>query len=492
MTQLVLGPIIGGLSSEPPQVVEVQTDDDATQTAKLWGRADGEGTLHAWIGRRSDLSDAQLAGESLPLRPEDGFAGVAPVSNLAPETLHYYTLTLSDTKPAPDAGPFPSFKTFPSRHQPTSFSFAFGSCFRPEGPEEAPIFERLAEKLETDDLRFLLMIGDQIYADDKDHNSLRRIAASLDDYRVVYEYTWKRAPFRRLLERIPTFMTLDDHEVDDDWCWTDSGRSKCAIPVWDHLLRRLRGDEPSDLTTDRAKAALKAFWEHQGMHSPAHHETPLLDANDFYTLEDQDPGSFAYSFTFGSAAFFVMDTRTRRVRDRRGGQKTILGDAQWDVLEQWLLRVSRTYPVKFLVTSSALLVRLWIDILYDRWGGFASERDHLLDFIAANGIKGVYLLSGDLHSAHAVEAELECSRGHTIRLWEYCSSPFEQSTSWLSSHTFNPFRYARIKHLHRHFSYSQPNFGIVRVDFSEQEDPRVTFDVYDKEGNVQHSTAEKP
>ena len=52
MTRLILGPMIGGLASN---------------RANLWGRADGPGVLHAWIGKNPDLSDAQLTGKSLPL-----------------------------------------------------------------------------------------------------------------------------------------------------------------------------------------------------------------------------------------------------------------------------------------------------------------------------------------------------------------------------------------------------------------------------------------
>ena len=48
----------------------------AATHANLWGRSTGPGRLYAWLGHRPDLSDARLAGQSLPLRPEDGFAGV--------------------------------------------------------------------------------------------------------------------------------------------------------------------------------------------------------------------------------------------------------------------------------------------------------------------------------------------------------------------------------------------------------------------------------
>ena len=51
MTKLILGPMIGGLND--------------TQ-AYIWGRADGPGILHAWVGRNPDLSDlSQPTAESL-------------------------------------------------------------------------------------------------------------------------------------------------------------------------------------------------------------------------------------------------------------------------------------------------------------------------------------------------------------------------------------------------------------------------------------------
>ena len=82
MPDLLLGPIIGGLSPT---------------RAHLWGRATGEATLHAWLGKQADLSDAQLAGKSLPLTFETGHAGVAPLQNLTPDTHYHYTLKLNNT-----------------------------------------------------------------------------------------------------------------------------------------------------------------------------------------------------------------------------------------------------------------------------------------------------------------------------------------------------------------------------------------------------------
>ncbi len=65
------------------------------------------------------------------------------------------------------------------------------------------------------------------------------------------------------------------------------------------------------------------------------------------------------------------------------------------LLEEWLRRVKDTYPVKFIVTSCALLYRMILDIPRDRWSGFPREQDRLLRFLGENGIENVYLLAGD-------------------------------------------------------------------------------------------------
>jgi alkaline phosphatase D len=467
MVQLLLGPIVGGLSAT---------------SANLWARADGAGILHAWVGQTPDLSEAQLVGQSLPLSAPNGFAGVAPVQDLTPDTHYHYALILDDTPPDPRKGPYPEFTTFPPPGQKAPFAFAIGSCFRPEGEHEGQIFQALEARRQHDNLRFILLMGDQIYADAYQHNGIGKIAATLDDYRAVYHHTWKRPPLRHLLANLPAFMTLDDHEVDDDWCWSDSQRRQASIPWWNWVKRRVRGLRPRELSRQRVQDALKAYWEHQGMHAPTFHLPPHFDQTSRYTLAPNDPGSLAYSFTFGAAAFFVLDARTCRVRSKKEQQKTILGDDQWAAFEAWLLSVQHTYPLKFLVTSSALLMRLLVDVLYDRWGGFRSERDRFLGLLADNHIEGVYLLSGDLHAAHAVSAELETPSGHPLPLWEFCATPFEQRTPWLAQYTFNPVPFGRVKRLRRHFTIARPNFGVVRVNFADTGEPQVAFEVYGKEG----------
>ena len=477
MNNILLGPIIGGLSHNQAHLwgkVNSTVDQDPTADPKL----------HAWLGKLPDLSDAQLAGRSLPLTEETGYAGVAPVTNLEPNTKYHYHLSLSSSFPGPSEEVFPGFTSFPSPDERTSFAFAFGSCFRPEDQAGGRIFQALDQHRKEENLRFILLIGDNIYADAFEHNGIGKIACTLDEYRAVYQYTWSRPDFRRLLLNLPVFMTLDDHEVDDDWRWIDRNRQEAYIPWWVKLQRwiKRRPANERDIPLKRVQDALQAYWEHQGMHAPPFHLPPRLNSDGQYGLITDDPGSLAYSFTFGAAAFFVLDTRSMRVRNRH--ERIMLGEGQWQALESWLLAVKDRYPIKFLISSCSMLYPMWLDIPEDRWAGFPQERDRLFHFLASEGIEGVYLLTGDLHTAHAVRSNLYGPEGLDIPLWEFCSSPFEQQPSRITKKTYLPLRGGPIKNSERFFWNAEKNYGVVRVDFPDAGRPRVNFELYGINGDL--------
>ncbi len=404
MGKLILGPIVGGLTH---------------QGAFLWGRADGPGVLFAWLGRQPDLSEAILAGTSLPLRPQDGFAGVAPIERLAPNTRYYYALNLQDRLPQPGQGllpdgTYPSFVTFPEPGQRLPFRFAFGSCFRRKDAASGQVFTILDRHRQNADLRFMLFIGDQIYADEVRYNSLQRVAVDLDEYRQVYAHTWGLPALRRLLWNLPAFMILDDHEVDDDWRWLGRERMDAYIPWWDRLSRRSHGTRPEarSLAPQRVRNALQAYWEHQGMHAPGF-ELPSSWMKRANTSWWQPmPDRWRIHSPLGRRPFLSW-TRARcacaTIGPKLKHETTILGEGQWRALEAWLMApvantgVKEAFPLKFLVTSSALLFDLWFDIPGDRWSGFKEDRQRLLTLLAKEEMENVYLLAGDLHSAHAVK-----------------------------------------------------------------------------------------
>jgi hypothetical protein len=127
---------------------------------------------------------------------------------------------------------------------------------------------------------------------------------------------------------------------------------------------------------------------------------------------------------------------------------------------------------------------MWLDFARDRWSGFPVERDWLLTFLAEHDIRGVYLLAGDLHSAHAIRAELSGPPDRALPLWEFCASPFEQDPNQLASRTYWPLRPGPVTRQELFFCVRQRNFGIVRVDFVPPDTPQVRFEVYAETGEL--------
>jgi len=459
---ILLGPIVGGLSHN---------------SANIWVRASAASTMHVWLATSEDMKDAKHVGET-ELSPGDGFAGIVAISKLKPNTQYHYAVSLHNAKPA--RKDFHNFTTFPGPSAQRSFSFVFGSCYLPIGDDGSQTFEEIGSHIESDGLRFGLLLGDQIYADMAERNGIGKIATTLDEYRSVYAYAWSRPSFKNLVPNLPLFMILDDHEVEDDWRFDAPQRTHASMPLFNQVLRFTKGTraEGRQLSTDRIRAALKAYHEHQAMHAPKALVPFQRDHAGGFMFQRGEEGSFAYTFNYGKAAFFVLDTRTMRVKK---GKNILLGDDQWKMLEDWLLNVKDKYPVKFLVTSGTILYPFLLDVSLDRWSGFRSERERLFKFLAENEIEGIRILTGDLHSAHSISAEIKCPSGKRIPIWEFCSTPFEQESMWISA-TYFPIISKWIGRQKKLFRQTGNNFGIVHVDF-DSPTPQVTFTLhYNKEG----------
>lgn len=217
------------------------------------------------------------------------------------------------------------------------------------------------------------------------------------------------------------------------------------------------------------------------MHAPPLVRPPELGEDSRYLFERHHPGSLAYTFTYGAAAFFVLDTRTMRFRNNRA--RRMLGDGQWHALKDWLLQVRDESVVKFIVTSSSVLYSMVGDFLGDRWSGFRSERDTLLRFIGENRIRNVYLIAGDLHSAHSMSAQCG-GRASPVEIHEFCSTPFEQVCNKLAAWLYTSLKTGAVQRPKLHFVVTEPNYGVVRVRYRADGTPEVEFELYGTQGQL--------
>ena len=291
-----------------------------------------------------------------------------------------------------------SFRTCAPPGTPRPVSFVFGSCrylllkwilhWGEESGDKAfrSILDQMREDVRTD---FLLMVGDQIYADDfqgidpDDH---------LDEFLARYRIAFGQPHIRELMGRVPTYMILDDHEIKD--AWTMNMRPGREVLY---------------------ASAMSAYQSYQVVHGPAFDPSGPGDAEFART-----PTRYWYRYDVGPARFFVLDTRNERYVNLAGADPQIISSTQMSALLQWLAESPPEAP-KFVVTSVPMFPDDRSEIS-DKWAGFPRQRRQLLEEIRSRGIRKVVFLAGDVHCSGW--SELVCPSDPGFRVYSVISSPF--------------------------------------------------------------------
>lgn len=439
MPTLVLGPILRYVD-ERVATVWVQTDA-ACEVEILGSRA------RTWC----------VAGLHFALVAVDG---------LAPRTDHAYEVRLDGETAWPPADtPFPA-STIRLLDPDAPLRVSFGSC-RIERPHEPPFVLRrhvhraghgvdalraLAVRAARSDGAsdrpdLLLMLGDQIYADEPSPALKAALAArerppdapagelaDFADYALAYREAWSDPTIRWLLSTVPTAMVFDDHEIHAEWRtsqgWLDEMN---AEPWFDRHIR----------------AGLAAYWvfQHLGNLSPAEQaDGGLLDEvraqDDAAELlaarmdtEGRQTGHSRWSYAreLGDVRLVVVDSRAGR--DVTPGRRQIVGAEEWEWIAEQASKPARhlllASSVPFLLAPGLHHAQAADEALADgargRFAAWAAERvrrlavmdqwasfQHsfrqlvaLLDDVA-HGRAGdppasVVLLSGDVHHCYLAE-----------------------------------------------------------------------------------------
>jgi hypothetical protein len=247
---------------------------------------------------------------------------------------------------------------------------------------------------------FMIHCGDQIYYDVDFPAPLKRVQDYLkrvQDYRRNYVQSWLKDEHAvQVLRSFPHYMTLDDHEIFDNF-----------------------GTDPEEAETEQTllKPALRAYHEYVGSRQPSAPERPE---------------SLYYQFAHGTTRFFVLDTRTERsVKDNR-----IIGDAQLEALEAWLKDTNK--DLRFIVSSVPFVAQLrppgldrnrerLSDKNADKWCGDAwkAQRDRIICAICAAEADRLVFLVGDMHCTYHAKM-LIGDRRKRITVHELAGGPLNQ------------------------------------------------------------------
>lgn len=300
----------------------------------------------------------------------------------------------------------------------------------------------------------LLMIGDQIYADDLNVLSPdTRLDQFLERYRTVFS----QEHVSTLMSQVPTYMILDDHEIEDNW--PSKATPQDRVTLYPH--------------------AIHAYQIYQCSHSPLFETTK--DGRIDGTLTH-----FWYQFSDGCAEWFVMDARTERQLSDAGNR--LVNDAQMKALLLWLNDGSG--KVKLVVSSVPVFPDLSSDS-NDKWGAFPEQRTKVLEHIRTNKIRKVVFVSGDVHCSFVSQLTLDSDAEFSVYsvvsssfFWPY---PHTEESDFLFGKPLTNTGNERYVSKRVSSVFSTDNFARIDVDPLEV---RVSF--FERKGDRLGKTVKLP
>ena len=441
MTGLALGPLLRHVGP-----------DDAT----VWVETDGPCTVEV-LGHQERTWN--VAGHHYAL---------VSISGLTPGSSTPYDVRLDGEVvwPEKDADlPHPRIRTLdPER----ALDVVFGSCryARPDAVVDDDNFapdaldtyaKRMATRPESKWPDALVLLGDQVYADETSERIQSKIKARRDvtvepkeqikdfeEYTWLYDESWTDPAVRWLLSTIPSSMIFDDHDIADDWNTSALWRREMQQTSW---------------WQERVVGGLSSYWvyQHIGNLSPktladdelyqrvrAHDGDcePML--REFAAAADREAdgakgAQWSYRRDLGDVRLLVIDSRCGRILDAEN--RSMVSEAEFRWIEE---QTEGTYDHLLVGTSLPWLlaralhdIESWNEVLaagkrgprmaaraekfrraadLEHWAAFRESFDRLAELFASVG-RGertpdggsppatVCVLSGDVHHAYVAQAD---------------------------------------------------------------------------------------
>ncbi|KAI9175947.1 hypothetical protein H9P43_006311 [Blastocladiella emersonii ATCC 22665] len=258
------------------------------------------------------------------------------------------------------------------RGDAAKYRIAYGSCTLPFPYRHAMTGYGNVYNTKPD---LFLHLGDFIYADQP-----YVVGDSLENYRRLYRRNLRDASYMALAQTVPSMHIFDDHEVYDNW---EFGMQQAPFPN-----------------------AMQAYHEH------VHDAMP------------GDPSKYYYNFTIGASLATVFMSNERAYRQPgtikptefdatndqplEAADATFLGKDQLDAVKAWLVDSQARGVTWKILVSSVPFTTSYND--RDTWFGARRERQALLEFMDANKITNVHVLSGDRHEVGLFRIERPVSK----------------------------------------------------------------------------------
>lgn len=412
--------------------------------------------------------------------------GLVELTDLAPGNSLPYTVNLDGEQAWPEPGsklPASRIRTIDPQ---APVRLVFGSC-RTSAPHDvkhnlthgSDVLRCYANELRnTDELDWpttLILLGDQVYADEPPDAMLRFIhkrrsnldppeneLRDFDEFAELYRIAWIDPDIRWLLSTLPTAMVTDDHDLRDDWNISQAWRDQMArLPWW----------------RQRVISGLGSYWIYQHLGNLSRTERAddtlltalqntngdggvLLDKFAEQWYEQPSGTRFSYVRDFNRTRFVMLDSRCGRLVT--SGKRVMINDVEW----KWFVeQVAGSYEhlvigtsLPYLLPTGLHYLEAWNEALCDgawgdraawvgenlrqgidleHWAAFRRSFDamaHLLiDLVAGQYGQppaSVGFISGDVHYSYLARAVLPAAAdGSATSVYQIVCSPIRNPLS---------------------------------------------------------------
>ncbi len=304
-----------------------------------------------------------------------------------------------------------------------SVKIAFGSCAHQDRSQA--IWKLIAAKQPS----AFLFIGDNVYADTTDEVKMR----------AAYAQLASNPEWMTFQTQVPVFATWDDH----DYGANDAGAEYPAqamsqkafldffkVPT-DSPRRLQKGVYSSEVIKSAGLTIQLILLDTRTFRSP------LIKRQDRY-VANSDPGA------------------------------TILGDTQWQWLEQRLAE-----PADLRILASSIQV-LSDQHRFEKWGNFPLEKQKLFSLIRKTGAQNLVMISGDRHLG---EISATSDSPVPYPLFDFTSSGLTEKLEDEIVRETNSLRLGQTQ------AHSTTNFGIIDLHRKAAEEPwKLSFNLLNGKG----------
>ncbi|GCE03614.1 alkaline phosphatase D family protein [Dictyobacter aurantiacus] len=469
MTEILVGPLVRAVN---PDSIVIWAELTVAETVTLLVYADAQADIHHTARQKTTMVGGHYY-VALELR------------NLQAATWYTYQLIAASTgKELTQTSELPDrqcFRTLAASTHKDPLRIAYGSCRKAEASQPDVLsalgywLSEHAEQRESVWPHLLLLIGDQIYADQPSASMRRDVpqlgseATRYEDFCQFYYYAWGTDNgVRQALAVLPTYMIFDDHEITNNWNF---------MPTW----------RPSSIQAGQEQTlvdGLVAYWVYQGWGNLRQQTTqhPLLEVmrqtaesgedafeqlRDYVRRDLYGEMGLRWHYEIPSTPpIFVANARTERTTITTGKDEDILAPtriisrSQMHDLQTWY--ANNQSPLAILVSSVPVLLppaigwleylmgqRLWltekkllsclglqlarvqqriaIRLSFDHWPLYSLSWHDLLQLFQQP--RDTLLLSGDVHFSYALTARLTHQSDSDTYLYQFVSTPLQNELS---------------------------------------------------------------